>query len=143
MLSSKHLTNPDAFPQFIVSKIVMEGGLLKKHPCDSKLVLSSHKDPKNWMKLAEAIARIATLPDNFRLGFSITKDTKLFFIDLDHCVVINPVTGVREWSPLALIYLSRFQFCFIEESQSGTGCTSWGDIGATRPPTLIKTKPWE
>ena len=140
MLLQQFLTNADAFPQFIVSKIVMEGGLLKKHPCDSRLALSSHKDPKNWMKLSDAIARIATLPDNFRLGFSITKETKLFFIDLDHCVVINPVTGAREWSPLALIYLRRFQYCYIEVSQSGTGLHIMGRYRGDAPPHISKNE---
>lgn len=55
MLLQQFLTNADAFPQFLVSKIVIEDGILKKHPCDSSERVSSHKDKKNWMALSEAI----------------------------------------------------------------------------------------
>jgi len=110
----------------------MEGGILKKYPCDSQLVLSSHKDPKNWMTLEQAQNRISTLGSAFRLGFSITLPTKLFFIDLDHCII----NGI--WSDLAIEMFNLFPHCFVEISQSGTGIHIMGRYTGDVPPHINK-----
>lgn len=103
-----YLTNADAYPQFVVSRI-------DKVPCNPVGIPASHKDSINWMKLDEAIERIALLGPTYKLGYSITSQTKLFFIDIDKAVTNG------EWSKLAYDLCILFSGCFIEISQSGTG----------------------
>ena len=103
-----YLTNADAYPQFVVSRI-------DKVPCNPVGSPASHKDSINWMKLDEAIERIALLGPTYKLGYSITSQTKLFFIDIDKAVTNG------EWSKLAYDLCILFSGCFIEISQSGTG----------------------
>jgi hypothetical protein len=110
----------------------MEGGILKKHPCDFRGIKSSHKNPANWMTLEKAQNRISTLGSAFRLGFSITLPTKLFFIDLDHCII----NGI--WSDLAIEMFNLFPNCFVEISQSGTGIHIMGRYTGDVPPHINK-----
>jgi hypothetical protein len=120
MTFSQHLTNPDVFPQFIVSKITKEAdGLTYKYPCAPTGHKASIKDRKIWRTLKEIEAHVARLGPAFRVGYSITKETKLFFLDIDKAY--DPET--KTWSPLAIELYSLFRSfgCYIEVSQSGTG----------------------
>jgi len=120
MTINNHLTNPDAYPQFLVSKIVKEGNLIKKYPCSMWGIPASHKDPANWMTLSTVTATVARLGPNYRVGFSITQESMYFFLDIDKCYIeISP--GVWDWSPLAKKLCELFAGCFIEVSQSGKG----------------------
>ena len=75
MQLDQHLTNADAYPQFIVSKIdIQADGTVKKIPCNPQGITSDHKNPTNWMTQREAQLRVDALGSNYRLGFSITAE---------------------------------------------------------------------
>lgn len=116
MTLSQCLTDASACPQFIVSKIIRDiKGHTNKIPCNLSGIISDHKNPKNWVGLEGAYSLIEKLGPEYRIGFSITKESKRFFIDIDKALVNG------EWSQLAKDICKIFARCFIEVSQSGTG----------------------
>jgi primase-polymerase (primpol)-like protein len=139
-----HLTFADAFPQFIVSKIVKEAdGLIYKYPCNPRGKKSSHKDPANWMTLTKAIATIEALKKSdpntqWRLGFSITAETKLFLLDIDKAYKTDPDGNNGAWSPFSTELFSRALGCFTEISQSGTGLHVMARYQGEAPPHANK-----
>ena len=108
---------PDAhlFPQFIVSKIVKEGGKLIKKPCSPHGIVSSLKDKANWMTLEAAIAKCKELGAEYGPGFVFTRESGFFFIDIDGAAVGG------DWSELAKTICKAFEGCYVEISKSGTG----------------------
>ena len=134
-----HLTFADAFPQFIVSKIVKESdGLIYKYPCAPTGRKGSHKDPANWMTLQKALAVIEVLKRaephvDWRLGYSITKETKLFLLDIDKAYKTDEEGKNGAWSPFSTELFNRATGCFTEISQSGTGLHVMGRYQGDAP----------
>ena len=131
MALSQHLTNADAFPQFIVSKIDKDAkGVVTKVPYNpAGTKPSNHLNPANWMTLAEAEIRVSSLnaknkTSDYRVGFSLTAGSGVFFLDIDKAVIKlneNDPNEIGQWSTLAAKFYSMFTGCFIEVSQSGKG----------------------
>ena len=112
------LTNADLFPQFIISKIVKRAdGRTDKIPCTPQGVVSSHKDSNNWLTLSRATMLSQKLGGDYRVGFSITRETKLFFFDVDKCLINGVETEIGKWSR----QIFDGTGILFEISQSGTG----------------------
>ncbi len=109
MILSHHLTNADAYPQFIVSNI-------NKQPCNPLGKIANHKDPENWMALSAAQSTAVLLGDQFKVGFSITKESGIFFLDIDKALQQDGT-----WPQWVNELCAKFPGCFIEVSQSGRG----------------------
>jgi hypothetical protein len=104
------------FPQFIVSKIVIDdNGHVNKIPCNPQGITSDHKNPANWLTLEQVTEAVTRLGSSYRVGYSITRETKLFFIDIDKALVNGT------WSPLSTDLCNAFPGCYVEVSYSGTG----------------------
>lgn len=126
---TQHLTNAHLLPQFIVSKITKDDkGHIIKVPCTPRGITSDHKNTKNWLPLEVAQVAIGALGPEHKLGFSITPESHLFFIDIDKALVDG------DWSQLAKDICAAFAGCYIEVSQSGAGIHIMGRYtGPLRP----------
>lgn len=81
-----------------------------------------HNNPAFWMTLDDAAAAVATLTAQrgsvHALGFSLTRDTGYWFLDVDKCFKDRHDTSCHE----AAAYLySALSGAFYERSSSGTG----------------------
>ncbi len=113
---STYLTNADAYPQFIVSKLVKGAdGHTTKLPCNQRGLTADHKDPANWRTLSWTEEHVQRLGPDYRVGFSITAESKFFLLDIDKALIDG------KWSQLATDLCIAFDGCYIEVSQSGTG----------------------
>jgi len=104
-----YLTNADAYPQFIVSN-------LDKQPRSPSGIVASHKNPANWMRLTQAIDKASELGPDYRVGFSITRESGFFFLDIDKALQDD-----NTWPEWVNKMCAMFPGCFIEISQSGRG----------------------
>lgn len=90
-------------------------------------------NPLIWVSYADAVAAADRLSKRssrpFRVGFTFTADTKLFFFDLDNC--IDPDTGVISSEASELI--AMFPGCMVERSVSGKGLHVVGTYEGDEP----------
>jgi primase-polymerase (primpol)-like protein len=125
-----------AHHQFIVYRLEPSKdrpGKLDKRPINHKTgsVASAH-DRANWLSFEAAEEQAKHISrahgGNYRVGFVLTAESKLFCLDIDGC--IRPG---GQLSPLAREICSLFPEAAIERSVSGTGIHIWGTYTGEMP----------
>lgn len=114
-----------SFKQFITYKLVPKAnGKTDKLPCDWRTgaVIDAH-DPQYWTDYD-------TAAKHGPVGFVITKDCKIFCLDIDGCLLPDG----SGWSQIALELCAALPGCAIEISQSGRGWHIWGIYSEGLPP---------
>lgn len=107
-----------AFNQFVLYSTrpdPMKPGKNKKFPMSLDGIKIDCHDPAYWMSLSDALAHVATKPDNWGVAFVLTAADPFFFIDIDSALTND------QWSPLAHTLCEAFAGCAVEVSNSGTG----------------------
>lgn len=106
------------YPQYILYSIVHTPEGDKKFPIDWKTgKVSDAHIPDIWMSYEDALSTQALFGGQFGIGFVLTEQDPLFFVDIDKCLLPDR----SGWSPLALEILAMFPGAYVEVSQSGTG----------------------
>lgn len=108
-----------SFRQFIIYKLVpnkTKPGKTDKFPCDWRtgIKINPH-DPQYWTDYDNAAK-------HGLVGFVITKECKIFCLDIDGCLLPDG----SGWSAIALELCAALPGCAIEISQSGKGWHIWG-----------------
>lgn len=124
------------FVIYLVQPSRTRPGKTDKFPCCFRTgrVVNAH-DPQYWTDASTAIAAAAHFSahtgQNYGVGFVLTENDPFWFLDMDGCQVVDPVTQAVDWSPLAKSLCGIFGGAALEVSQSGTGLHLFG-VG--RPP---------
>lgn len=114
------------YPQWIVYQLHDRDatGKWKKRPIDHQ---TGRVPPKGcggqtmWVKFDEAARVAARLGTQYGVGFYFTKDDPFFFLDIDHCAVLD-VNGTHTgWSPIAIDLCTQFTGAAVEISSSTKG----------------------
>jgi primase-polymerase (primpol)-like protein len=117
-----------------------EGGKLNKVPCNRGGVNWNAHDPSIWLSYEEAQKAAAEL--NFKealkaasdlsyravaygLGFVLVEGSGIGCLDVDDALIENPVTRVKEWSPIAQEVRGILYGAGVEVSVSGRGLHIW------------------
>jgi len=136
-------TLPDALQpladhaQFILYKLTpsaKKAGKFDKLPVDPRTLQVFDKgsdwqnDPTAWTTADNALRRAALCGDGYGVGFFLTADDGLFFLDIDDCLQPNGT-----WSELATDLLALLPGAAVEVSSSGRGLHVFGRVPEALP----------
>src|SRR5579862_4632251 len=125
-----------SFPQFILYQLIPSAsrpGKFEKLPVDRH---TGHRvsalDSNNWMSYEDAETTAAaarlTLGGDYRVGFVLTADSKLFTLDIDSAWMPDD-----QWHPLVNRLRAVLPLAALEVSASGTGLHCWGRYTGGEP----------
>lgn len=126
------------FPQFVLWKLVAsrrQAGKFDKLPCDINGKICSAHDYSKWLDVDTAIQAAASLPGDYGVGFTFTKDDPFFFVDIDGAY------GESGWSPTSTELCTSFSGAAVEVSASGRGLHIIGQYSGEEPDHGCKNIP--
>lgn len=103
------------YSQFIIWKLVSNGGKQIKLPCDPMGDVADAHNPSNHMDYATATALVLSYGAPFGIGFVFREDDPFWVVDIDGAY------SDAGWSPLALELIAALPGALVEVSQSGRG----------------------